>query len=93
MTRSQIIQRLNEKYPDVPLKKMEDAVNLFFNHISSTLAEDGRVEIRGFGVFTLRQRQARAGRNPKTGEDVLIPEKKVPFFKPGKLLKNYVNSE
>jgi len=65
---------------------------LFFEEITSRLAEGGRVELRGFGTFSTRQREARTGRNPRTGEAVSVPAKKVPYFKPGKEMRERLNS-
>ncbi|NQV95351.1 MAG: integration host factor subunit beta, partial [Sphingomonadales bacterium] len=71
----------------------EKIIDLFFNQISQKLAEGGRVELRGFGAFSTRQRKPRTGRNPRTGESVEVPAKRVPYFKPGKEIREQLNKD
>ncbi len=68
-------------------------VDIFFEEITQRLAEGGRVELRGFGTFSTREREARTGRNPRTGESVDVPAKRVPYFKPGKEMRERLNPE
>lgn len=91
MIRSELIQRLAEENKDLTLMEVERIVELFFSEITEQLAKGGRVELRGFGAFTTRSRDARMGRNPRTGESVDIRAKKVPFFKPGKEIRERLN--
>jgi len=93
MIRSELIQRLAEENKDLTLAEVERIVELFFSEITQQLAKGGRVELRGFGAFTTRSRGARTGRNPRTGETVEIDAKKVPFFKPGKEIRERLNAE
>jgi integration host factor subunit beta len=89
MTKSQLIDEVALRVPHLTKKHVEIVVNTFFDSVAGALADggDGRVEIRGFGSFSLRSRRGGAGRNPKTGEKVSVPPKKVPYFKAGKELK------
>lgn len=91
MTKSGLIERLAIKQTHLMHKDAELAVKLMLDEIGSALAQKDRVEIRGFGSFSLHHRPARVGRNPKTGESVRIPEKRVPHFKPGKEMRERVN--
>lgn len=92
MTKSELIERLASKQPHFMLKDVELAVKLILDQVSDALARNERVEIRGFGSFSLHHRPARVGRNPKTGAAVHIPAKNVPHFKPGKEMRERVNS-
>jgi len=92
MTRSQLINRLAEKFPQLVAKDAEFAVRTILDAMSGTLAEGNRIEIRGFGSFALSHRPPRVGRNPKSGETVQVPEKRVPHFKPGKNLRERVDA-
>lgn len=91
MTKSELIGRLASRYTHLPFKVIEDAVKEMLEHMATTLAEGDRVEIRGFGSFSLHYRAPRLGRNPKTGEQVDLESKYVPHFKPGKELRDRVN--
>ena len=93
MIRSELIQRLAEENKDLTLGEVERIVELFFSEITQQLANGGRVELRGFGAFTTRARDARTGRNPRTGETVARHAKKVPFFKPGKEIRERLNAD
>jgi len=87
MTKSELITLLSDKFSQLVHKDAELSVKTIIDSLSNTLSKGGRVEIRGFGSFSLNHRPARLGRNPKTGEKVNVPEKYVPHFKPGKELK------
>ena len=91
MTRSDLISRLAERYPQLLAKDTELAVKVILEAMSETLAQGGRIEIRGFGSFALNYRPPRTGRNPKTGEKVQVPAKYVPHFKAGKELRERVD--
>lgn len=91
MTKSELIEKLAEKHSHLPFKVVEDAVKEMLEHMASTLANGKRIEIRGFGSFSLHYRAPRLGRNPKTGEKVELESKYVPHFKPGKELRDRVN--
>lgn len=91
MTKSELIDRLVQRQPHMSQRDIELAVKLLLDNVIGELADGGRVEIRGFGSFSLHHRPARRGRNPKTGEAVDIPRKFVPHFKPGKELRERVN--
>ena len=87
MTKSELIARLAERYPQLVAKDAEFAVRTILDAMARTLSEGHRIEIRGFGSFALSYRPPRVGRNPKSGEKVMVPEKWVPHFKPGKDLR------
>ena len=91
MTKSELIQRLAEQNPRLYERDVERIVATIFDEISSALANGDRVELRGFGALSVKERDARIGRNPRTGETVNISRKFVPFFKAGKDLRNRVN--
>ncbi len=92
MTKSVLIEKMTEKMDGISRKQTEVIVETIFESIKESLARGGKVEIRGFGNFRLRSRKARKARNPKTGEAVEVPPKKVPYFKVGKELREMVNS-
>ena len=83
MIRSQLVKRLLNKNPHLIQKDVEKVTSLVLDKIISTLGNDGRVEIRGFGSLSVRKRNSKNGRNPRTGESVFVPEKKAPIFKSG----------
>ena len=87
MTKSELITLLSDKFSQLVHKDAELSVKTIIDSLANTLSKGGRVEIRGFGSFSLNHRPARLGRNPKTGAKVNVPEKFVPHFKPGKELK------
>jgi integration host factor subunit beta len=91
MTKSVLIEKIAEKVEGLSKKQTEVIVENIFDSIKEALASGGKVEIRGFGNFKLRSRNARKARNPKTGEAVEVPPKKVPYFKVGKELREMVN--
>lgn len=91
MTRSELIERIARLQPQLSIKDIELAVKAIIEHMSYSLANGERVEIRGFGSFSLHYRAPRVGRNPKTGEAVSLDGKFVPHFKPGKELRDRVN--
>jgi integration host factor subunit beta len=92
MIRSELLQLLAKENPDLRAEDVERAVDTFFDEIAARLACGGRVELRGFGAFSTRERDARKGRNPRTGEAVDVPGKRVPFFKPGKEIRVRLNA-
>lgn len=87
MIRSELLQALAKENPELRIEDVERAVDTFFDEVAEILAAGGRVELRGFGAFSTRQRDARKGRNPRTGDTVDVPEKRVPYFKPGKEMR------
>ncbi|MCF6328917.1 MAG: integration host factor subunit beta [Henriciella sp.] len=92
MLRSELIARLAEENPDLKSEDLERVVGVILDEISDALARGDRVELRGFGAFSVRHRKARTGRNPRTGEAVKVEAKAVPFFRPGKELRARVNN-
>ena len=92
MLRSELVLKLSEKYKHLPAEDLERAVTVILDEIGDALARGERVELRGFGAFSTRLRQARQGRNPRTGDAVDVPEKTVPFFKAGKDLRARINN-
>ena len=92
MIRSELIQIIADENPHLYQRDVERIVNTVFSEITEALAKGDRVELRGFGAFSVKSRDARIGRNPKTGEPVAIPQKKMPFFKMGKSMKERINS-
>lgn len=93
MIRSELLQVLAQENPGLRMEEIEKIVGTFFDEIAARLASGGRVELRGFGAFSTRERDARKGRNPRTGESVSVPSKKVPYFKPGKEMRARLNGE
>ena len=91
MIRSELLQAIAKDNPDLRAEEVEQIVDIFFDEIATRLADGGRVELRGFGAFSTRQRDARKGRNPRTGESVDVPAKRVPYFKPGKEMRERLN--
>ena len=91
MTKSELIQRIAELNPHLYHRDVERIVTTIFEEISEALALGDRVELRGFGAFSVKQRDARVGRNPRTGDAVQVAEKHIPFFKTGKLLRERMN--
>ncbi|HHF5830805.1 integration host factor subunit beta [Haemophilus influenzae] len=91
MTKSELMEKLSAKQPTLPAKEIENMVKDILEFISQSLENGDRVEIRGFGSFSLHHRQPRLGRNPKTGDSVNLSAKSVPYFKAGKELKARVD--
>ncbi len=91
MIRSELVQKLVAENPGMRATEIEQLVDIFFEEISLRLEHGGRVELRGFGAFSTRDRDARAGRNPRTGDSVSVPAKRVPYFKPGKEIREKLN--
>ncbi len=91
MIRSELLSALAKDNPDLRAEDVEQVVDIFFDEISQRLAEGGRVELRGFGAFSTRERDARQGRNPRTGEAVEVDAKRVPYFRPGKEMRRVLN--
>ena len=88
-----MVRALARDNPDLKADEVEQVVDIFFDEITNRLVDGGRVELRGFGVFSVRGRNARSGRNPRTGEKVRVEAKNVPFFKAGKKLKDRLNTD
>ncbi|MGD0964494.1 MAG: HU family DNA-binding protein [Candidatus Acidiferrales bacterium] len=91
MTKADLVGEV-ERVTDLSRKESEAVVETIFESIIAALQSDDKIEIRGFGSFRTRQRRGRTGRNPKTGAKVEVPPKKIPFFKPSKELKDFINS-
>ena len=91
MLRSELIAKLAEENPDLRAEDLERVVGVILDETSKALQRGDRVELRGFGAFSVRHRKARVGRNPRTGETVHVDAKSVPFFRPGKELRARVN--
>ena len=91
MNKSDLILKILESDPNLFKKDASKIVNVFFDTISEAISRGERVELRGFGVFDVKVREARIARNPKNGEAVAVPEKKVPFFRMGKDMKERIN--
>ncbi|WP_339861928.1 integration host factor subunit beta [Paremcibacter congregatus] len=93
MIKSELIARLVEANPHLYQRDVERIVNTIFEEITNALADGNRVELRGFGAFSVKHRPSRVGRNPRTGETVNVPEKHVPYFKTGKDLRERLNGK
>ena len=93
MIRSELIQKIAEENPHLYQRDVERIVNTVFEEVTGAMARGDRVELRGFGAFSVKKRDARVGRNPRTGETVTVEEKHVPFFKTGKLLRDRLNGK
>ena len=93
MIKSELVQKIADKNPHLYHRDVERIVNTIFDEIIEAMARGDRVELRGFGAFSVKKRDARAGRNPRTGESVSVDQKHVPFFKTGKLLRDRLNGE
>jgi len=92
MIRSELLSALAKENPELRAEEVERVVDVFFDEIANRLADGGRVELRGFGAFSTRAREPRKGRNPRTGETVEVPGKRVPYFKPGKEMRERLNA-
>ncbi len=93
MTKSELILQLAEQNPHLYQRDVERIVATVFDVITDALAQGNRVELRGFGAFSVKERRARAGRNPRTGESVNVAAKRVPYFKTGKELRERLNAD
>lgn len=93
MIRSELIQKISEENPHLFRRDVERIVNTVFEEITGAMERGDRVELRGFGAFSVKRRDPRQGRNPRTGETVSVEEKHVPFFKTGKLLRDRLNGD
>lgn len=93
MIRSELIQKIAEENPHLFQRDVERIVNTIFEEVIGAMARGDRVELRGFGAFSVKKRDARIGRNPRTGDAVSVEEKYVPFFKTGKLLRERLNGQ
>ncbi len=93
MIRSELIQKIADENPHLYQRDVERIVNTIFEEITDAMSRGDRVELRGFGAFSVKKRDARTGRNPRTGEAVDVSEKHVPFFKTGKLLRDRLNGK
>ncbi|SEW37688.1 integration host factor subunit beta [Cognatiyoonia koreensis] len=91
MIRSELIQKIADENPHLYQRDVERIVNTIFEEITGAMSNGDRVELRGFGAFSVKKRDQRTGRNPRTGEAVQVEEKHVPFFKTGKLLRDRLN--
>ncbi len=92
MTKSELAERLVTRMEQLTLRDAEQAVKIIFDAMSVSLSKGHRIEIRGFGSFTVTHRRSRVGRNPRSGESVSVPAKRVPHFKPGKILRTAVEA-
>jgi integration host factor subunit beta len=92
MTKADLVEEV-VRVSNVSKKHAEIIVNTVFSSIIEALQQDDKIELRGFGSFRVRRRRSRQGRNPKTGDRVEVPEKRIPYFKPGKELKDLINDE
>ena len=92
MIRSELLQAIARDNPGLRADEVEKVVDTFFDEIEQRLAQGGRVELRGFGAFSTREREPRQGRNPRTGASVAVPGKRVPYFKPGKEMRARLNT-
>ena len=93
MIRSELIQIITDQNPHLYQRDVERIVNTVFDEITNAMANGHRIELRGFGAFSVKRRDARVGRNPRTGASVDVEEKHVPFFKTGKLLRDRLNGK
>ena len=91
MIRSELVEKIAADNPHLYQRDVERIVSTVFDEIIQAMADGNRVELRGFGAFSVKKRDARTGRNPRTGESVAVEEKHVPFFKTGKLLRDRLN--
>ena len=91
MIKSELIQKIADENPHLYHRDVERIVTTIFEEIIQAMSEGNRVELRGFGAFSVKERDARTGRNPRTGEAVEVEQKHVPFFKTGKLLRDRLN--
>ncbi len=93
MIKSELVQRIADRNPHLYQRDVEKIVNAILDEITEALSRGDRVELRGFGAFSVKRREARVGRNPRTGEQVAVEEKAVPFFKTGKEMRERLNQD
>ena len=93
MIKSELVQRIAEQNPHLYLRDVENILNAILDEITDALAKGNRVELRGFGAFSVKRRDARLGRNPRTGAHVPVDQKSVPFFKTGKEMRERLNRD
>ncbi len=93
MIKSELVQKIADKNPHLYHRDVERIVNRVFDEVIDAMKQGHRVELRGFGAFSVKERNARLGRNPRTGESVDVTEKRVPFFKTGKELRQRLNTK
>ena len=93
MTKSELIKRISDRYPDMLQKDIQALVDILFAEIAHALVERRRVELRGFGAFSLRERKARKARNPRTNEEVQLQQRFAPYFRAGKELRDLINDD
>ena len=93
MIKSELVQQVSDQFSHLFQRDVENIVNAIFDEITNALSRGDRVELRGFGAFSVRQRGARRGRNPRTGQNVDVREKQVPFFKTGKEMRERLNAD
>lgn len=93
MTKSDLVIKIAEIYPYMSIQNVEKVLSIVIDSITTALEENRRVELRGFGVFGVKARKSTQRRNPRTGEKVFVEEHRVPFFKPGKQLKEIINEK
>ena len=93
MIRSELTQKIADENPHLYQRDVERIVNTIFEEVTNAMSCGDRVELRGFGAFSVKERDARTGRNPRTGETVEVDQKHVPFFKTGKLLRDRLNGK
>ena len=91
MIKSELVQRISTSNPHLYQRDVENIVNAILNEIVAAMSRGDRVELRGFGAFSVKRRDARVGRNPRTGDSVPVAEKHVPFFKTGKQMRDRLN--
>tara|TARA_B100001094_G_scaffold71438_1_gene67759 strand:- start:152 stop:430 length:279 start_codon:yes stop_codon:yes gene_type:complete len=91
MIKSELVQKISEENPHLFQRDVERLVNTIFNEIIDAMSSGRRIELRGFGAFSVKHRNPRLGRNPRTGKSVQVEGKIVPFFKPGKLMRDKLN--
>ena len=93
VVKSKLLKQLSQNYPNFLKKDLEKFINIILSEIKSTLNRNERVELRGFGTFSVKHRLPKKARNPKTGDPIFLPERYVPVFKPSKLMKKTVNEK
>lgn len=92
MTKSELAKNLQKRFPDLKEKEIEAIISIILQEVTETLAKGGRVELRGFGAFSLRKREARTARNPRTGEQVKVGARNSIYYRAGKALREYLNA-